>query len=140
MNVTKLVTCQENINGLMGISIQQIPGACDILENLITEDQYLFQVIDDNPIPSQFPGSESGTVVTLGPGNYVVTETPSSTSINQDITTVLQITGVESVGIDPPVFTGDCTEVFPGNRATGTIGAGESQTCNIVNNFVVNIE
>jgi hypothetical protein len=141
LNVTKNVTCQENTNGLTGISIQQALGPCDLLENLVTENQYLFEVTNDNPVPSQFPGSESGTIVTLGPGNYIVTETPDTTSINQDITTLLmQFPGVDSVGIDPPVFTGDCTEVFPGNRATGTIEAGESQTCNIVNNFRVNLD
>ena len=139
LNVTKLVTCQENINGLTGISVQQAPGPCDMLEDLITEDQYLFNVIDDNPVPSQFAGSESGTVVTLGPGNYVVIET-RTTSVDEDVATLVQDPGIESINIQAPIFTGACTEIVPGDRATGTIGAGESQTCNIVNNFVVNVE
>ena len=139
LKVIKQVACtEEQLSN--SISIQQALGPCDLLENLITENQYLFEITNDNPVPSQFPGSESGTIVTLSPGNYIVTETPNTTSINQDITTLLmQFPGVDSVGIDPPVFTGDCTELFPGNRATGTIEAGESQTCNIVNNFVIHV-
>jgi hypothetical protein len=40
-----------------------------------------------------------------------------------------------------PSFTGDCLPAAPlVFSTTGTIGAGESQTCNIVNNFVINIE
>jgi hypothetical protein len=39
-------------------------------------------------------------------------------------------------------FTGDCTDVNPNNpqstEAIGTIGAGESQTCNIENHFTIN--
>jgi hypothetical protein len=51
------------------------PALCEEILALITEDQFLFQVEGNNPNPSsQFPGSEAGTDVTLGPGNYVVDE------------------------------------------------------------------
>jgi hypothetical protein len=135
LNVTKLVTCEDTtVNGPAPVN------RCAALEQLITEDQFLIEVTDDNPVPSQFTGSEAGTVVTLGPGGYTVTET-SAASVNQDIATLLQQFNMQSGGIffiqRAQSLTGDCTQVLLGGQATGTIGAGESQTCNIENSFTI---
>jgi hypothetical protein len=135
LNVTKLVTCEDTT-----LSVVAPVDRCAALEQLITEDQFLIQVTDDNPISSQFPGSESGTVVTLGAGNYVVTETDDP-SVLTDLGTLLQQFNQGGGG---PFFiqraqslTGDCTQVLLGGQATGTIGAGESQTCDIENSFTI---
>jgi len=140
LNVTKNVTCTY----IFGAVVPEL--ACELLEDRITENQFLIEVTDDNPVPSQFPGSESGTIVTLGAGNYVVSEIPDVAAIEADIVYLVQQFEAQSGGteytITPQVsFTGDCTDVNPNNpestEATGTIGAGESQTCNIENHFTI---
>ena len=77
----------------------------------------------NNPDPSSlFPGSPTGTDVTLGPGNYVVTETIED-SVADDISTFFEnnpdrffiVTRLSS-------FTGDCTEeIVDEIQAIGTI-------------------
>ena len=93
----------------------------------------------NNPVPSQFKGSESGTVVTLDPGDYIVTETTDAT-VNE------QLVALERENVDYDIamtiaFTGNCFAVNPsipyGLEAKGTIAAGESQTCNIINTVEV---
>jgi hypothetical protein len=139
LNVSKIVTCTYLVGGLAPET------ACAMLEERITENQFLIEVTDDNPIPSQFPGSESGTIVTLGAGNYVVSETPDVASIQSDIDflenefEVLSGGGTEYEITGPfPSFTGDCSSAVD-FEATGTIGGGESQTCEIENHFDINI-
>jgi hypothetical protein len=70
----------------------------------------------NNPTPSEFLGSVSGTLVTLGPGEYVVRETPP-----HDHFEVF------------PGFSGDCKSEFGRSFAMGTIAAGDEQTCTITN-------
>ena len=86
----------------------------------------------NNPVPSSFEGSNSGTIVTLGPGNYVVSETINETGIN-----LLNILFSPYVVIGPQVsFGGDCTPTAMGSfSATGTIRAEESNSCHILNHF-----
>ena len=68
MKVTKQIDCED-----------QTEGDCEELLELINED-FIFQVEGNNPDPSSpFPGSPTGTDVTLGPGDYVVSETASET-------------------------------------------------------------
>jgi hypothetical protein len=126
LNVTKQITCQDEFQG----------QDCSDFEALITEDQYLIQVEGNNPVPSQFPGSESGTAVTLGPGNYTVSETVDA-SFNQDIAT-FQASHPGRL-LNPPAlsFTGNCTAPPLDLEATGIIAAGESQTCNVINSFFI---
>ena len=50
LNVTKNVTCTYITGGVNPLL------ACLQLEERITEDQFLIEVTDDNPLPSQFPG------------------------------------------------------------------------------------
>ena len=141
--MTKIVTCTYQIGGLTPET------ACGLIEENITENQFLIEVTDDNPVPSQFPGSESGTIVTLGAGNYVVSETFDVAAIQADIEFLVEefedLSGGTEYTISYPPrvsFTGDCTDVNPNNQqsteATGTIGEGESQTCNIENHFTIN--
>jgi hypothetical protein len=132
LNVTKLVTCDE-VNG-GGSLIPDIDPTCTDLEGNITEDQFNITVTDTDPTPSQFTGSETGTIVTLGAGSYTVTET-----FNASISENIEALGGNITG--PNItFTGDCTQTgVNSTSATGTIAAGEQQDCNIVNNFVINV-
>ena len=73
LNVTKLVTCEDidETNSLLSVQ-QETNGnnpTCTDLEGNITESQFNITVTDTNPTPSQFPGSETGTSVTLGAGS-----------------------------------------------------------------------
>ena len=86
----------------------------------------------NNPASSsQFPGSATGTDNTLGPGNYVVEETRTQSVVDDE--TTFQANHPEVIGFGYLVsFTGDCTNVINSFEKTGTIAAGESQTCNTI--------
>ena len=135
LNVTKLVTCQQVDGSGLFPSIQQISLGCDDLLNLITEDQFNITVTDTNVSPSNFNGSEIGTLVTLDAGPFTVTEEPYDSVAEEvadfeDVQT--EITGPS------PSFSGDCTQTGIGSfSATGEIAAGGQETCNIVNNFTI---
>jgi hypothetical protein len=135
LNVTKLVTCQQVDGSGLFPSIQQISLGCDDLLNLITEDQFNITVTDTNVSPSNFNGSEIGTLVTLDAGRFTVTEEPYDSVAEEvadfeDVQT--EITGPS------PSFSGDCTQTGIGSfSATGEIAAGGQETCNIVNNFTI---
>ena len=129
LNVTKTVTCTgENIGG---------PSCRGVLAD-ITENIFSIQVFGSNPDPSApFPGSETGTTVTLGVGAYTVTEDPDETSIEANLGALGGIIGDNIIG-PVPSFTGDCTQAGTGSfSATGNITSGESQTCNIFNQFII---
>ena len=135
LNVTKLVTCQQVGGSGLVPSIQQISLDCDDLLNVITEDQFNITVTDTNVSPSNFNGSEIGTLVTLDAGPFTVTEEPYDSVAEEvadfeDVQT--EITGPS------PSFSGDCTQTGIGSfSATGEIAAGGQETCNIVNNFTI---
>jgi hypothetical protein len=74
---------------------------------------FTITVTGNNPQPSTFTGSEDGTLVSLGPGTYKVTERTSVVSFAS-------------------TFSSDCTRVGNG-LASGTISAGEHATCRITN-------
>jgi hypothetical protein len=75
--------------------------------------EFIIIVTGNNPTPSTFPGSKTGTLVTLDPGEFTVTETNSGPWI---------------------VFiSGDCKRVADTASATGTIAAGEHKTCQVGN-------
>jgi hypothetical protein len=125
LKVTKQINCED-----------QIEGDCDDLLELVNENDYIFQVEGNNPDPSSpFPGSSTGTDVTLGPGDYVVSETVGET-LDEDIQTFSDNHPGRIIASFSPSFTGDCTGTgfF---EATGTIAAGESQTCNVINAFSI---
>ena len=131
--MTKLVTCQQADGGGLVPSIQQLSANCDNLLALITEDQFNITVTDTNVNPSNFNGSEIGTLVTLGAGPFTVTEEPYDSVAEE-------VAGLEDIQTEitgpSPSFSGDCNQTGIGSfSATGEIGAGGQETCNIVNNF-----
>jgi hypothetical protein len=135
LNVTKLVTCQQADGSGLVPSIQQLSQNCGDLLALITEDQFNVTVTDTNVSPSNFNGSEIGTLVTLDAGPFTVTEEPYDSVAEQ-------VAGLEDVQTEitgpSPSFSGDCTQTGIGSfSATGEIAAGGQETCNIVNNFIM---
>jgi hypothetical protein len=81
-----------------------------------TDHTFAITVTDDNPQPSAFDlqNGDSQLVTFSGPSTYTVSEPPSS---------IFSVT-----------FSGDCKATSPGStEATGTISAGEHQTCTITN-------
>jgi hypothetical protein len=71
-----------------------------------TPSQFTIRVTGNNPTPSTFQGSSSGTTVTLGQGSYQVIETPIA-----DYT---------------PTYSSECS---------GSISAGQTKTCTITNTY-----
>ncbi len=132
LTVAKQIECTEESN--------EFPNDCEDLLSTLDESDFLFQVTGNNPNPSsQFTGSTTGTVVTLNPGDYEVTEI---------ITQAREIFEDFNDSHDEPIprivnliisFTGDCDEVInPTNdQTTGTITAGEAQTCTATNSITI---
>jgi len=85
-----------------------------------------------NPNPSEFPGSSSGTPVSMDPGSFVINEI-----INFDETNLENELGA-SVSIDSTGVIGDCTfENIGGTLAEGTMTSGGSQECIIINTVFI---
>jgi hypothetical protein len=89
----------------------------EVTPNLSAED-FDFTVTGNNPSPAQFTGDENCVDVTIGPGEYTVSETSEVTNFATDIT-----------GNCVP----DPNDINP-QRATGEIQSGETQEC-IFDNF-----
>jgi hypothetical protein len=95
--------------------------------NSIEPSDYQITVTGNNPEPSSFAGSETPVEVSIGPGEYTVSETLADlNALQQELNA-----GAAST---LSVFTGDCNQANQAeSEATGTIAAGESQQCNIQN-------
>ena len=121
--VTKTVTCNPNDN------LPPAIAACQFIQTTILPSLFNIVVTGSEPDPDEFPGSSVPVVVTLGAGDYEVTE---------EVPTVIPpIAGVSVARTT--TFAGECTDVEPLNAqstvAAGTIEAGEPQTCNITNKY-----
>jgi hypothetical protein len=80
-------------------------------------EDFVFTVTGNNPSPAQFEGDASCVDVTIGPGEYAVSETP-----------VPEAEATEMLG--------DCVQDPPitrSHRATGEIQSGETQECTFIN-------
>jgi hypothetical protein len=80
-------------------------------------EEFVFTVTGNNPSPAQFLGSADCVDVTIGPGEYAVSE--------------IRLPETEGTRI-----TGDCVQDPPTiitERATGEIQAGETQVCEFHN-------
>jgi hypothetical protein len=122
--VTKTVICIPDTS-------LEAARACETFRSTIEPNDFGIAVTGNDPNPSGFPGSNVPVIVTLGPGDYEVTETTLPLII---IPPGLDVSG----NVD---FSGHCTQ-DPANEisATGTIAAGESQTCDITNEILVSLE
>jgi hypothetical protein len=122
--VNKTVTCTPND------TFSQSAAACEAILNSVPPSLFNITVTGNNPNPSEFPGSSLPVNVTLGAGDYEVTEEVPFVIPPQAGVTTTRTTN----------FAGDCTDVNPtdsqSTEATGTIEAGESQICEISNNYI----
>ena len=128
LTVVKQVICQSNGGSPSDAAV------CAFAENSDNFPQpsgYQITVTGSNPSPSTFPGNSTGNQVTLGPGTYTVGETLASTDALQTEMSATSIT-------TDSVFSGDCNEQTPPSQtATGSITAGTSETCGIVNEIII---
>jgi hypothetical protein len=131
LRVTQEVVCQDNTGSTANLSAQVNDPT-----GLITEDQFTIRVEGNNPVPSESPGSETGTVVTLDPGDYQVFD-PVPQSAFDDIVTLNNANlGFTFLFGEPNRnASGDC-DVF----GHGTIAAGDSQTCNFQEPIIIKLD
>jgi hypothetical protein len=128
--VSKTVTC---------VSISGIPdddAVCNWVlaesPNSIEPSDFQIMVAGNNPVPSSFAGSETPEAVSIGPGDYTVSESRPDTSVLQ------QELNTQVVNFGDSFFaSGDCVLNQAENTATGTIAAGQSQDCNIINQIFI---
>jgi hypothetical protein len=139
LSVNKTVTCTpEGTSAVVQNACNAILFGTGNPLLQITAYEFLIDVSGNDPNPSQFPGPTSPVDVTLGAGNYQVTETPQSSV--QTKVSALDASSNRLIVTGPfATFTGDCSQTDD-FEATGTIAAGESQTCDIENNFVASPE
>jgi hypothetical protein len=107
---------------------------CNAISAAITSNLFAITVSGNNPNPSNFKGTSTQTEVTIGPGNYQISETADS-SVNTLISQLETNLGADISG-SQSTFNGACTK--QGNDfATGIIAEGETQICTINNAFRV---
>jgi len=131
LTVSKEVECQSN-NGSPDDT-----ALCDYAitsPNFPQPAAYPIAVTGSSPSPSNFAGSSTGTPVTIGAGDYDITEELASTGAIQ---TELGATSV----ITTTTATGDCTPNFGVNQnflsASGTMTSGGSQECTLINTVTI---
>lgn len=132
LTVTKEVACRSNGGNPSDTEVCNFASASS---NFPGPEDYPITVTGDNPNPSNFPGSSTGTAVTINPGEYEITEELASTSALQAELTATSI-------ITTTTVTGDCTPNLGPNQnfisAQGTMTSGGSQECTIINTVTIN--
>jgi hypothetical protein len=139
LSIMKTISCTPEIN-----SISPTQQACDALttgaglpEGQIFPEDFTISVTGNNPNPSSFPGSSTPVDVKLGDGSYGVEESPDQEAIDAAKQAIeIEFTTVEVTG-PFPTWSGDCNVLDNDFTASGSIEEGESQTCNINNEFRV---
>jgi hypothetical protein len=87
-----------------------------------SEEDFDFTITGNNPEPDEFEGSADCVDVTIGPGEYAVSEVNTGPAGENHLTSV----------------EGDCVQdPNIAQRATGEIQAGETQECTFINEIVL---
>jgi hypothetical protein len=115
-------------------------AVCDyVLENILPSNyQMIVTGIEADAIPSEFPGSSTGTNVQLRAGveGYILTEELANTGqLEANLTASVLFT---STSVDPGSDCGafiDQEGIF--QNANASISAGQSETCSITNTISV---
>lgn len=130
LTVFKEVVCRESPPD-RGVCAYAVTSA-----NFPDPEDYPITVSGNNPNPSNFPGSSTGTPVTIGAGNYEITEELASTGALQ-----AEVQGQGTSIITTTNAEGDCTANLGPNQnfldATGTMTSGGSQECSIINTITI---
>jgi hypothetical protein len=139
LSVLKTVTCTTAVASLQPACDAIISGT-GLPAGQITPDEFNIFVGGANSELIQFNGSSTAVVVTLNPGQYNVSDI-GYPSVSQALSAVIaqfQGQGLTSILGPIPIFSGDCTQILgDSQRASVTIAAGDSKTCNIENAFRV---
>jgi hypothetical protein len=139
LSVVKTVTCTTAVASLQPACDAIISGT-GLPAGQITPDEFNIFVGGANSELIQFNGSSTAVVVTLNPGQYNVSDI-GYPSVSQALSAVIaqfQGQGLTSILGPIPIFSGDCTQILgDSQRASVTIAAGDSKTCNIENAFRV---
>ena len=104
---------------------------CDQAEQIAPPSAFPNTITANQPNPSTFVGSSTGTVITLGAGHYLI-----DTDIDQAQDDLEQGLNTDDVSFNIGASGGDCDNPESGT-AEGDIRAGESQTCIISTTLVV---
>jgi hypothetical protein len=127
LTVFKIVQCESNggspdNNAVCNYAINS--------NNFPGPEDYQITVTGNDPDPSSFSGSSTGTPVSLGSGDYTVDETLANTATLQAELNAASI-------ITQTTAEGDCTPNFDNNQifedASGTMTSGGSQECILYN-------
>ena len=144
--VQTTVSVAKNVNciGFPFIGGPQPDGPeCTQLLSLILPSDFEITVSDVITPPftefGQFPGSTTPVVVPVVPPTYAVNDLADASVFN-DIQTVQNNPAFGNIIVFGPfpVYVGDCTQPSQFSTfAEGTIAAGDQQTCNVRNVFVI---
>ena len=134
--VSKFVSCEPSPGSIQTeAACEEIEGERGGFQYFIDPNEFTITVSGDNPNPSQFEGigfPDLPVVVTLGAGNYQVSETadPSVAATIADLEQIYSVDITQSV-----IFSGDCDAI----TGEGTIAEGEVHLCQIENAFAATV-
>ncbi len=127
--VTKTIRCESNMGIPSDAAVCQF-----VLENVVPS-QFTITVTGTNSPPTTIQGSTNGTNVSVGQGNYAVSEDAFDTT---DIENQLGETATVTVSNES---TGNCipkyTNIDEFENATGTITDNSPQRCDLINTIEV---
>ena len=130
INITKTVKCDSSLG------IPSDESVCQFVLANVDAGQFNLKVIGTQSGSPGFQGSSNGTTISVLPGNYKVTEDFFNP---MDIEDQLGENAIVTILTDA---TGDCTgqfnQVDTFQQATGSVQAGETHTCQIINTISVN--
>ncbi|MDR4511074.1 MAG: hypothetical protein MRJ93_05140 [Nitrososphaeraceae archaeon] len=133
LSITKTVTCTPLSSGEPDPACSFMREAAD--PNFrIDPDEFTIEVTGNNPDPSSFAGSNTPVDVTLGVGQYEVSESPDA-SVDDAMENLEDAFPLIAIFGPIVTFSGDCTQ--QGSTGLGSIAEGDTQTCNIDNEFEV---
>ena len=129
INITKTVKCDSSLG------IPSDESVCQFVLANVDAGQFNLKVIGTQSGSPSLQGSSNGTTIFVQPGNYKVTEDFFNP---MDIEDQLGENAIVTILTDA---TGDCTGQFNQadtfQQATGSVQAGETHACEIINTISV---
>ena len=108
---------------------------CQFVLANVESDQFSIEVTGNISDSTSFQGSSNGTIISVSPGNYTVTEDTFDT---MDLENQLGENAIVSMLTET---NGDCTgqfnQVDSFQEATGIVEAAENHSCEIINTISV---
>jgi hypothetical protein len=129
INITKNFQCDSSLG------IPSDDSVCQFVLTNVDAGQFSLKVLSNQSNSTSFQGSSNGTIISVFPGNYTVTEDPFNP---MDIENQLGENAIVTVLTDA---NGDCTGQFDQldtfQQASGSVQAGETHTCELINTISV---